>query len=157
MLGDKNACCISQLLTNCSWMPLITERVQSMKEAMHVIMMRQSNSTVRYTFLAAEGAKNIKLPLLKKHVVRTDKSLSFENSYTENQQFIHRLKAMQMIHLYSVKQVSKLTCSSYFPFSAFIDVNIIFQVDLYPAAVSLVVENYLLTRQAHLREGRLFL
>lgn len=61
-----------------------------------------------------------------------------------------------MIYLYSVKQVSKLTCSSYFPFSAFIDVNIIFQVDLYPAAVSLVVENDLLTRQAHLREGKLF-
>lgn len=156
MRGDKNACCISQLLTSCSWMPLITERMQSMKEAMHVIMMRQSKSTVRYMFLAAEGAEKRKLPLLKKHIVRTDKSLSFENSYNETNNLFTGLK-QEMIHLYSVKQVSKLTCSSYFPFSAFIDVNIIFQVDLYPAAVSLVVENDLLTRQAHLTEGRLFL
>lgn len=51
---------VFQLLTNCSWMPLITERVQSMKEVMHVIMMRQSNSTVRYMFLAASGAEKIK-------------------------------------------------------------------------------------------------
>lgn len=57
-----------------------------------------------------------------------------------------------MIHLYSVKQDSKLTCSSYFQFSAFINVNIILQIDLYPAAVNLVVENDLLTRQAHVRD-----
>lgn len=61
-----------------------------------------------------------------------------------------------MIHLYSIKQVSKLTRSSYFPFSAFIDFNIIFQVDLYPAAVSLVAESDLLSRQAYLRKGKLF-
>lgn len=65
-------------------MPVITERVQSMKEVMHVIIMRQSNSTVRYMLLAAEGAEEMKLPLLKKHTVATDKSLSFENSYNES-------------------------------------------------------------------------
>lgn len=42
------------LLTNISRIPFITERVQSAKEAMQVITMRQSNISVRYIFLAAE-------------------------------------------------------------------------------------------------------
>lgn len=40
---------------------MITERVQRAKETMHVMMMRQSNSTVRYMFLAAEGTEKFKL------------------------------------------------------------------------------------------------
>lgn len=42
-----------------------------------------------------------------------------------------------MIPLYELK----LTCSSYFPVSAFIDLYIVFQVDLYPATVGLVVKS----------------
>lgn len=54
------------------------------------------------------------------------------------------LKAEQMVALYTLRE---LTCSGYFPVSALIDVYIVFQVDLYPAAVSFVIESDLLTRQ----------
>lgn len=41
----------------------------------------------------------------------------------------------------------KLTCAGYFPVFALIDVNIILQVNLYPAAVRVVVEGDLWTGQ----------
>lgn len=46
------------VLTNCSRIPLITERVQRTREVMQVTMMRQSNVTVRYMFLEAERKRN---------------------------------------------------------------------------------------------------
>lgn len=50
-----------------------------------------------------------------------------------------------MIPVYLLR--SKLTSSRYFPVSAFIDLHVIFHVDLYSAAVRLVVENDLLTKE----------
>lgn len=47
----------SSLLTNCSTIPLITERVQRVNEVMHIMMMRQSNATVTYKFLGAGGTQ----------------------------------------------------------------------------------------------------
>lgn len=46
------------LLTNCSRIPVITERVQRDSEMTHVIMMMQSNVTDRYMFLAAERERS---------------------------------------------------------------------------------------------------
>lgn len=60
----RNACSVNyelSFLTNSSWIPLITERVQRLKEVRHVMMMRQSNSTVRFMFLAAERTQKSKV------------------------------------------------------------------------------------------------
>lgn len=46
------------VLTNCSRIPVITERVQRAREVMQVTMMRQSNVTVRYMFLEAKRKRN---------------------------------------------------------------------------------------------------
>ena len=60
---QKCLLCNSELsfLTNSSWIPFITERVQRLKEVRHVKMMRQSNSTVRFMFLAAERTQKSKV------------------------------------------------------------------------------------------------
>lgn len=54
----------------------------------------------------------------------------------------------------SKNQVSKLTCSNYFPVSAFVDLYIVFQVNLDPATVSLVVESDLLKQTAAFKGGQ---
>ena len=48
------------LLTNISRIPLITERIQRVKEMMQVITMRQSNNIVRYICLAAVETEHVK-------------------------------------------------------------------------------------------------
>lgn len=61
---NRNACSVNyelSFLTNSSLIPLITERVQRLKEVRHVMMMRQSNSTVRFMFLAAERTQKPKV------------------------------------------------------------------------------------------------
>lgn len=58
------------------------------------------------------------------------------------------MAAMQMTpFVHSKTGLRTLTGSGYFPVFALVDVYIVFQVDLYPAAVSLVVKRDLLARQ----------
>lgn len=121
----------SFLLTNISRIPLITERVQRPKEVMQVIMIRQSNITVRYIFLAAEKRENI---------MRDARHLE------------HGFKDMPAIICMHSNHLSKRTGSGYFPLSAFADEHVVFQVDFHPAAMSLVVKRNLLTTQPHFRK-----
>lgn len=101
------------VLTNCSRIPVITERVQRAREVMQVTMMRQSNVTVRYIFLEAERKRNQNHLEYEKHHNIGFKLFGFGK---------------------------KLTCAGYFPVFALVDVNIILQVNLYPATVRIVVE-----------------
>lgn len=98
------------------------ERRQRAKDAMQVTMMTQSNSTVRRMFLGAEETD-----------IKTGCSVSsFRN------------KILDMS--FNPGDSGKRTCSGYMPVFAFVDVYVVFQVDLYPATVNLVVESNLLTR-----------
>lgn len=100
------------LLTNCSRIPVITERVQRDSEMMHVIMMMQSNVTDRYMFFAAEREEEFK---------------SFPQPADSTSGFV-------------AAQLRGLTCTRYFPVFALVDVDVIVQVNLYPAAVGMVAE-----------------